>query len=205
MVQITHNGENIERISDIIAAAQNRFGAYGWEKTSVSEIAADLNMSKGSIYYYFPDKESLYKAVIEKEQHIFLQEVKDQLQGMTDAPEMLREFTRINLKFFKTLLNLSRSKLNEIATNPVIRQFMCELQKNEVVLLCDVFKKGTEKGTFKIDNYEEIANLFLDLLKGLRKMIIGRTEIAFLNETDYQLMIQKTNLFAEIFINGLKK
>ena len=55
----------------IIEAAQKRFGLYGVEKTSMREIANDLKLSKASLYYYFPDKESLYKAVVEKEQKEF--------------------------------------------------------------------------------------------------------------------------------------
>ena len=107
MVHISHSGDNIEKISEIIAAAQKLFGIYGWDKTSVNEIATELNISKGSIYYYFPDKESLYKAVIEKEQDVFLQEVRDRIATMDDAPEMLREFIKINLicNIFTTVTN----------------------------------------------------------------------------------------------------
>ena len=79
MVQIIHRGDNLEKTNEILAAAQKRFGMYGLDKTSVSEIAADLNMSKGSIYYYFPDKDSLYMAVVEKEHTEFLETVEESI------------------------------------------------------------------------------------------------------------------------------
>ena len=48
----------------IIAAAQKRFALFGIEKTPMREIARDLRISKAALYYYFPDKESLYKSVL---------------------------------------------------------------------------------------------------------------------------------------------
>ena len=68
MVQIVHSGDNSDKISNILSAAQKRFGLYGLEKTTMKEIASDLGVSKASLYYYFPDKESLLKAVVELNQ-----------------------------------------------------------------------------------------------------------------------------------------
>ncbi len=63
----------------ILEAAQKRFGMYGIEKTSMREIADDLKLSKASLYYYFPDKESLYRAVIEKEQGEFIERIRERM------------------------------------------------------------------------------------------------------------------------------
>ncbi|QEH39848.1 TetR/AcrR family transcriptional regulator [Chitinophaga sp. XS-30] len=50
----------------ILEAALKRFSRYGLAKTTMGEIAGDLDMSKGSLYYYFPDKDRIYVAVIER-------------------------------------------------------------------------------------------------------------------------------------------
>src|SRR5688572_23662273 len=49
----------------IITAAIKRFAHFGVSKTTMSEIAADLAISKASLYYYFPDKLNLYAAVLQ--------------------------------------------------------------------------------------------------------------------------------------------
>src|SRR4051812_21091433 len=49
----------------IIRAAQKRFAHFGVSKTTMTEIADDVAMSKASLYYYFPDKLSLYASVIQ--------------------------------------------------------------------------------------------------------------------------------------------
>ncbi|RYZ57606.1 MAG: TetR/AcrR family transcriptional regulator, partial [Chitinophagaceae bacterium] len=47
----------------IIEAAIKRFAHFGVAKTTMTEIATDLSLSKASLYYYFPDKLNLYAAV----------------------------------------------------------------------------------------------------------------------------------------------
>ena len=49
----------------IIEAALKRFAHYGLSKTTMSEIAKDISLSKALLYYYFPDKISLYVSTME--------------------------------------------------------------------------------------------------------------------------------------------
>ena len=73
----------------IIEASQRRFGLYGIEKTSMREIADDLKLSKASLYYYFPDKESLYKAVVEKEQDEFIAKISERILSIQEPEQLL--------------------------------------------------------------------------------------------------------------------
>jgi len=84
MVYITHSGENAEKTNIILKSAQKRFGLYGYEKTTMKEIASDLGMSKAAMYYYFPDKEGLFKAVVEMEQSEFFQVVEETCKKISD-------------------------------------------------------------------------------------------------------------------------
>ena len=51
----------------IIQAARNEFLRYGIRSVSMDDIAAQLGMSKKTIYQSFVDKEQLVDAVIENE------------------------------------------------------------------------------------------------------------------------------------------
>jgi AcrR family transcriptional regulator len=47
----------------ILDAAKKRFKHYGYAKTSMAEIAADLQMSPGNLYRYFPGKIDIALAI----------------------------------------------------------------------------------------------------------------------------------------------
>ncbi|WP_291477271.1 TetR/AcrR family transcriptional regulator [Corynebacterium sp.] len=60
--------EEVERKKAVIAgAAASLFAARGYENTSVAQIAAEVGTSPASVFYYFPDKASLFRAPFEQD------------------------------------------------------------------------------------------------------------------------------------------
>lgn len=53
-----------DRKKEIYAAAERLFGERGYEKVTMSEIAAAAGMSKKTLYVQFSDKEALLKALV---------------------------------------------------------------------------------------------------------------------------------------------
>ncbi|WP_424186197.1 TetR/AcrR family transcriptional regulator [Actinokineospora sp. G85] len=49
----------------IIAAAALLFGTRGFERTTVAEVARAAGLSSGSVFYYFADKNALFRAIFE--------------------------------------------------------------------------------------------------------------------------------------------
>jgi AcrR family transcriptional regulator len=188
----------------IIKAAQARFGIYGFGKTSMREIAEDLHMSKGSLYYYFSDKENLYKVVIEKEQAEFLQRLEEDLKNIPDPAECLKKYTLARLSYFKTLLNLSRIRsesLNEL--KPLIAATFKNFREKEKILVMQVLEKGKVSGQFNITSTYELASLFLDLLRGLRSAFLNNKKLLVIDDDEYEALSGKIMTFTDIFIRGV--
>ncbi len=62
-----HGGEmNLTRREKILAAATWLFGYYGFEKTTVDDIAERASISKGSVYLEFQNKEAILVAVVQQ-------------------------------------------------------------------------------------------------------------------------------------------
>src|SRR5665647_1637870 len=112
-MNLTKTGiDKSKKLQIIIEASQKRFGVFGVEKTSMREIADDLKLSKASLYYYFPDKETLYKAVVEKEQTEFILKISERISSIYEPEGLLLEYANSRLSYFRTLLNLSRLRLD---------------------------------------------------------------------------------------------
>lgn len=56
--------ENNEREHRILDAARTLILRYGYDKTTVSDIAREAGVSKGAIYLHFDSKESLFDALV---------------------------------------------------------------------------------------------------------------------------------------------
>lgn len=68
----------------IINVADKIFSKFGFRKTSMDEIARIARKAKGSLYYYFENKEELFKEVITKE----INNLKRELTIIVDDLEM---------------------------------------------------------------------------------------------------------------------
>jgi len=189
----------------IIEVAQKRFGLYGIEKTSMREIADDIKLSKASLYYYFPDKESLYKAVVEKEQTEFLARISEKMLNIQESGQLLREYAVSRLSYFRTLSNLSRLRLEAYSDlKPIFRESINLFKEKEKEIIIRICEKGISEGIFSIMDTDKTASLFLDLLKGLRISVVNNKKTLIIENEEYDRLLEKTISFTDIFVNGLK-
>jgi len=205
MNNIRSVSDKSDKVKMILEASQKRFGLFGIEKTSMREIADDLKLSKASLYYYFPDKESLYKAVVEKEQAEFISNISVKISSITDPELLLLEYAGTRLSYFRTLLNLSRLRFESYSgLKPGFRESIRVFKESEKDIISKIFEKGISGGIFFIEDTDETASLFLDLLKGLRVTVVNEKETLFIEQDEYELLLEKTIAFTNIFIKGLK-
>ena len=73
----------------LLEAAARRFLEQGYAATSMRDIAADVGMQVGSIYYHFPSKAELRSAVHEEGLHRIHAAVTEVLQGVQGPWERL--------------------------------------------------------------------------------------------------------------------
>jgi TetR/AcrR family acrAB operon transcriptional repressor len=75
------NSDNEEREQRILDAAADLFVHYGYDKTTVSDIAREAGISKGAIYLHFDSKDSLFEALIVREMGTYAEEWFERLES----------------------------------------------------------------------------------------------------------------------------
>ncbi len=205
MVSISHTGDNSEKFQQILAEARKCFGIHGFTHTTMSEIASGVFLSKASLYYYFPDKESLFKGVIEAEQEEFFNQITQQLEEQATTELMLTEFIRIRHEHFKNFINLSIFRFADFHTiKPHVKETFERFRKRESEIIEAILIKGKKSGTFICKDPAATATLFLDVLQGLRLVVMQHRDYRELSQGDYDLMEEKHLAFIRLFIKGLK-
>jgi AcrR family transcriptional regulator len=204
MVQSKETGDKIQKREEIIRAAQHRFGIYGIKKTSMTEIAHDLNMSKGLLYYYFPDKAHIYKSVVEKEILEFENKVTAEMRKHKNPSEQLMKYVRLRVTYFRSLLNLSQLRLEEMqGFSSLMEDILKSVREFEKGVIIDILKRGNNSGLFSIKDPEEIAELLLDTLRGIRIARIRDKKLFYLDQEEYDFLMRRSEVLMELLIHGL--
>jgi AcrR family transcriptional regulator len=193
-----------DKAETITTAAQKRFGIYGVEKTSMQEIANDLRMSKASLYYYFPDKESLYKSVISREHREFLRILRKDIGDISDPAESLEKYSLSRISYFRKLMNLSRLRLSSYdQVKPVIADLLKDFREEEKKIVMQILEKGISEKIFKIEDTYKTATLFLDILRGQSNLLLSGKDMLVIDEAEFSELYNKVKDIVGIFIKGL--
>ena len=205
MVQVIHGGENQEKLEMILSAAQKRFGIHGLEKTTMKEIADDLGNSKASLYYYFPDKIELFRAVISREQDEFISLLEENFNRINDPDEMLKDYIRVRTVHFRNFINLSKLRYDAFRNlKPSLKDLYQSLSSLETGIIEKTLESGKSTGKYFHNNSRETAALFLDITQSLRWLVINRKNLETLDSSDFNEMELKMNLFLNLFLKGIR-
>src|SRR5882757_39228 len=83
----------------ILDAALDVFSEYGFDGSSLQQIADRLDLTKAALYYYFRSKDELLEALVEPA-ITGLNEILDACSGAPDTPGRRKEFMQQYLDYF---------------------------------------------------------------------------------------------------------
>lgn len=92
--------EREERRMQIISAAENLFFQNGYDQVSMDQIAREAELSKGTIFFYFKNKEALYITIVLQGIRLFHQMVDESMQQCDDsAVKQLYTLGMVGIRF----------------------------------------------------------------------------------------------------------
>jgi AcrR family transcriptional regulator len=153
-----HQREQLEREETIISKAEELFCIYGFEKTSMDELAKVSEYTKRTIYRYFTCKEDLYFAVALKAYKQLWDMIKTASQNGATGFEKIRLSYYAYYEFFckfpqlLKIINMSsviKSSLTDIEVP--YRQKLMDFDKLLFGSLTQMFFDGKSDGSIRSD------------------------------------------------------
>jgi len=88
------------REDEILAVATRFFARHGYRQTDVQEVADALGIGKGTVYRYFPTKEALFFAAVDRGMRAHASAVAAEVEPVDDALERMVAAVHAYLRFF---------------------------------------------------------------------------------------------------------
>lgn len=143
----------LEAPAAILGAAAELFAAQGYSATTIKEIAGKAKVNSALLYYYYDDKEGVYRAVLG---HLVGNISKEIGASLADAPspeEGVRRFVTTQAERFFANRTFARLLLRELMDHGAIH---LEVPLSAVIAnafrpLAELITAGQERGVFRRD------------------------------------------------------
>lgn len=201
---LTENRDEMrERIID---AALKRFTYYGASKTTMNEIAEDLHCSKASLYYYFPDKQALHVAALEKAGETYFQDLQDKAAQAGTARQAFMELIATRHEFAKRFCRLELFKvLKDKQLLKFAHRAFEQARDREIRIITNIIEKGAARGELMSADPEKVAALYMHAMIGLRLSLVNKDISEEISDDEFEKVREWQVQLADIFINSLKK
>jgi AcrR family transcriptional regulator len=206
-IQERKEREKERRRQQIIVAAKRVFSEKGFNKATMEDIAHEAELSPGTLYLYFKNKEELYASLslrILQYLHIRVEHVNKEdlapeqkmdalVEAMYDvyAFDPLILINMFHLQSSETLKNLSPKLMSEIE----------ELSRKSIGAIARIFEQGIESGIFIDRHPVAMADIFWALFSGV--ILWTTSKKIFNEEKDY--LKDTLKIAFEVFSRGIEK
>jgi len=206
-IQERKEREKERRKQQILVAAKRVFSEKGFNKATMEDIAQEAELSPGTLYLYFKNKEELYASLsLRILQYLLLriehvnamkpagpdEKLKALMEVMYDVYEFdpLIIINMFHLQSSETLKNLSPELLAEIQ----------DLSSKSMGSIAQIFKDGVAQGIFIDRHPVALADTFWSVFSGV---ILWLTSKKLINESK-DFLKETLAVAFEVFHRGLK-
>lgn len=127
----------------ILSTAESVFERHGYEKTILDDLGRAAGMNKTSLYYYYPNKEEIFAAVIQRQFDAYLLALESKIQKKKDGKNGVRSFMENRHTVLKkfALLYKFRTETNN--------HQLQEIERREIDFLKQLIAKGIKNGELR--------------------------------------------------------
>ncbi len=157
----------MRRAAEILAAARSVFLDKGFDRSSVSEIAARVGVVEGLVYAYFPTKRDLLNEVLRGMYLPLLRDVEEGFARLQGVRSRVRFLVWRHLRVYVEDPDLSRLVLHEVRTGPeYFKSVLHDLHVEYTSFLVRTLRDAMAAGEIRPDTDVEL----------MRSMVYGTIE-----------------------------
>jgi len=155
--------EKEQRRNSIIKAAEKVFFSRGRENASLDEIAEKSELSKGTIYLYFKNKDDLFHAIVYRGLQTLLSMFENSIENTARGIDKLIaignayfEFYKVHPDYFNAIMHQDPQDVKDICLDENLYSAQCVMLSNKIFdLLTAAIRFGIEDGSIH-SNHEPL-------------------------------------------------
>jgi AcrR family transcriptional regulator len=193
-----------QKCEEIKKAGIKSFSKYGYSKTTMEDIAKMLGMKKNSLYYYFENKEALFREIVEDTIAIHVDLTHKIAEDTLPARDKLLSVIKCFIKYIQErTLEYAISVSSFIEIGKVIRKTFPDLEGNQRSVFKKILEEGIASKEFKPIDTGLLSRDLAELIPAIFTHNYNYSDAEFVSEVDFDALTEEINRIISYIIDGI--
>ncbi len=152
----------------ILSKSRELFEQYGYQKTTLTDIAKSVGKVKTAIYYYFSGKEEIFAQLVQTEAETFNRKLFTAMEVVPEPIQKLEVYVETRMKLMQQLSHrYSFLKRDFFELMPIVEANRTESDNREIAYVTAILEEISATKKAEIADIEYSAKMLVNTIKGL--------------------------------------
>ena len=151
--------------NEIFHASLRLFARFGYQKTTMDDVAAEVGMTKGNVYFYVSGKRDLYEKAVSLALQEWREKVADAVARVDDVVEKFAVMAKLSFEYLVDNEDLRAILVKDpsIFTLTPREDRFYEINLGAIQLIKDIITQGIAEGRFLPVDVDHTSELFFSI------------------------------------------
>jgi AcrR family transcriptional regulator len=194
-----------DKKNEILAAAGQCFARYGYDKTTMDDIGELVGMNKVSLYYYFKNKETLFKEMILQDADQYSAMIKEKVANISGSSKRILAWIETGFQFNQSgsiLHQLSMETLKKLS--PQLEELKEYAMKIGSEYIASILAEGVEKKEIIPCDVKHVAESIHRVIYSMKDSAYQRSRNEPGQAIDFRALAKEILFTVGLMLDGIK-
>jgi len=193
-----------EKRQQILGAASECLARFGYDKTTMDDIARRIGLNKTSLYYYYRNKEAIFIEVIVQEAQSFLDALRTKAVKAKGSRNQVLTYLSERFRYYQYVVNLHNLALETLrCIEPSFKALYQNGLDREIEFIGTLLQNGMDRGEIKPGPAQKTARIILTVADAIKQASCDHPDHESPETIDYSQIGEDVNYAVTLMLDGL--
>lgn len=187
-------------------AAAECLARFGYEKTTMEDIASRVGLNKASLYYYYKNKEAIFTEVILQEARQFIKALQAKIKTVTGCRRRIQAYLAERLHYYQKVVNLHNLSIDTInRVQPTFKTLYESVLEREIAFIAQILEQGIRTQEIRPCQPAQLARAIMTVADALKHAACCQDAKTWSSEIDYSGIESDLTLIIGLIMDGIER
>jgi AcrR family transcriptional regulator len=193
-----------DKKGEILDAAGKCFARFGYEKATMDDIGELVGMNKVSLYYYFKNKEALFKEMLIREADEYTARMRRKAGEAQGCRKKIKTWLDLSFQYGRNSSILHQTSMETLRKlSPLLEEFRLSSFETSVGDIAAFLDEGMTEGEIRRCDTAKVAESIVKIANALKDAAYKRYKDGSGEAPDFEGVAADVGFAVELILDGL--